>query len=432
MTYFNSYFKRLPKSPEKKGEEEETFEAWQSFCHQTTMVLFSKTTCTPLAALLFEPKDKTAKSVLTARPAVSTSATCRTSANSLGTTVPHFQGMLDRDDQVFYFTIVNLSEDGGINFNIIHTPEYKVNCVDPGPSYGINEVNELRPGRTYTVRCDQRTHREMILKGKTEPNNSSLPVTVEAEEKSGGNSLTFYLSVVASVSCDGLLDKFKEGTYWKATPYFIRKKRQSIRTRGEIEPHYDNPLGEVLDGAMDPRETMEECDVRPPALKRRAIEQKCLVHNVEVDVDVDIGQTQAAELNYGSHVEVNSFSTGFEYAYDFPSEPTAVSLSIWPGLRLFHSFFDMESLIREELRAWEQDHTKKMIENLPGKFKSETCVIDLEEEPTMIICNCGHQCLCRDDAAQYLKSKSGIACPICRGPIHAIVDSEVLAEPTFP
>lgn len=417
MTYFNSYFKRLP--AEKKEEEEETFEAWQSFCHQTTMVLFSKTTCTPLAALLFEPKDKTAKSVLTARPSTST--------------VPHFQGMLDRDDQVFYFTIVNLSEDGGINFNIIHTPEYKVNCVDPGPSYGINEVNELRPGRAYTVRCDQRTNREMILKGKTDPNNSSVPVTVEAEEKSGGKSLTFYLSVVASVSCDGLLDKFKEGTYWKATPYFIRKKRQSIprMSRGEIEPHYDNPLGEseILDGAMDPRETingaetMEEYDVRPPALKRRAVEQKCLVHNVEADVD--IGQTQAAELNYGTHVEVTSFSTGFEYAYDFPSEPTAVSLSIWPGLRLFHSFFDMESLIREELRAWEQDHTKKMIENLPGKFKSETCVIDLEEEPTMIICSCGHQCLCRDDAAQYLKSKSGIACPICRGPIHAIVDSEV-------
>ncbi len=65
--------------------------------------------------------------------------------------VPRFQGLVDRDDQEIELVITNLSRDGMINFNLMRTGG-SVREVNPG---GVNEINELRPGETYVVQCDQ-------------------------------------------------------------------------------------------------------------------------------------------------------------------------------------------------------------------------------------------------------------------------------------
>ena len=436
MAFLNSDYLR-------RSEDAKNYEAWQAVFPRSTMVLFSKTTCSPLAALVFHPKDPNVKSLVTAVP------------ETVSESIPHFQGMFDQDNKVFYFTIINLAQEGSINFNILHAPNYKVNCVDPGPSYGINQVNELRPGDDYTIKCDQRNNCEMILKGKTkkdEKTGETVAVTVDAEQKSGGNTLSFYLSVVANISSDELVNLFREGTYWKATSFFIRpnlrkgwmaKGMGAARSLPRMDMEMALSFNETINfGSPSLHETMNADEVTTEPVKKRAKkgasasalarevpaargmkrgEQKMLVTHQPVD----IGQTQATELDYGEKVQVRSGITGFEYAYDFPSEPTSISLSLWPGMQLL-SLDGLETIIQEELQEWEQDHVKKLVAYLPGKFKSEACIIDLEEEPTMVICSCGHQCFCKEDAALYSKSKT--TCPICRGPIHAIVDVAELAE----
>ena len=75
------------------------------------MVLFSRKTRTPLAALTFKAvNDSNCLSMLTGRPSPANASE------------PYFQGMMNKPDQAFSLTISNLSPVGMINFNILHTP----------------------------------------------------------------------------------------------------------------------------------------------------------------------------------------------------------------------------------------------------------------------------------------------------------------------
>jgi hypothetical protein len=190
------------------------YEAYVAKYARSTMVLYSRKTHTPLAALVLKADDPGALSVLTSRP------------TPPGQNEPYFQGMINMPNQVFEFSIVNLSSDGWINFNILHTP-HRVNEVDPGPAYGVNAVNELRPEQSYTIEADQRTNRRMLLKGrtKTQQDGTVVATTVQEVESKGDpkQGLYFYLSVVPDQASKTLCDQFAEGTIWKCATHLIRK-----------------------------------------------------------------------------------------------------------------------------------------------------------------------------------------------------------------
>jgi hypothetical protein len=200
------------------------FESYKAVYARSTMVLFSRQTRTPLAALTLKADDVGCLSMLTGRP------------SPVGESDPYFQGMLNMPDQTFTFTISNLSDQGMINFNILHTP-HRVSAVNPGPSYGINEVNELHENQSYTIPADQRSNRRMILTGKTktvrDPKTSmekQVVVTVKESEAHPDKptGLYFYLSVVPDESCKSLVDKFAEGTVWKVAMGFVRRTRRVV------------------------------------------------------------------------------------------------------------------------------------------------------------------------------------------------------------
>jgi len=208
------------------------FEAYEAQHPRSTMVLFSNVTRTPLAALVFLPapdpvthQPSTTLSVLTAREPNSAQGSSGSSVSS-GSSGVHFQGLLNRADQAFQFTICNLNVDGLINFNILHTP-HRVAEVDPGPTYGINQVNELRPNQCYTIPVDQRTGQEMILSGLVQDRQGQkVALTVgedEHKEVSQRRGLYFHLSVCAQSDCPSLVDRFREGTTWKCVSHFVRK-----------------------------------------------------------------------------------------------------------------------------------------------------------------------------------------------------------------
>ena len=255
------FFERIATTPHKDS----VIESYKAVYARSTMVLYSRKTRTPLAALTLKADDVGCLSMLTGRPSPPSSSE------------PYVQGMLNMPDQTFDFTISNLSDKGMINFNILHTPS-RVSAVNPGPSYGINEVNELHPNESYTIPADQRNNCKMVLKGKTKKEgNAQVPVTVkESETHDKPTGLYFYLSVIADVACQSLVDKFAEGTMWKVTPGFVRcveSQRQIvypdlIRGGGSMPDAYvsdDSFDDDILLDSLPPLESLPPLHDSPDA-----------------------------------------------------------------------------------------------------------------------------------------------------------------------
>jgi len=92
-------------------------ESYQCLGAWSTLVLYSRKTVTPLAALTLKAgtgsSNESCYRMLTARP-------------SLNEPVPFFQGMLNLPDQPFSFVLSNLSDKSYIHFSIGHLPDPKV------------------------------------------------------------------------------------------------------------------------------------------------------------------------------------------------------------------------------------------------------------------------------------------------------------------
>ena len=472
MVFFTDYFE-LIESQINNGVK---YEAYKANVTRSSMVLFSKKTATPLAALVFQAEDSGVLSVLTSRPSPPASQE------------PFFQGMLNLPDQAFALSIVNLAEQGFINFNILHTP-HRVNEVDPGPAYGINQVNELRPGRGYKIECDQRTGRQMVLSGRTKvtADGHTVKQTVdEAEQKTEREGLYFYLSVVAANSCPDLVAKFAEGTVWKCVSHFVRRvkapvaiaksasrgassgyserlslggRADCVNAASEAPPDHGDILlmddaahfvcgtgedeeCEKSEGEDDYDNTLESC---PPATNSNAAHDITLEFHATERRDaglpmkhskkrksaeevaasgiakVNVGQTQAGKLTYGRQIQpVYTRVTGEEYAYEHPSDPAVLCLSLHPDLQVL-PLPEIRDILKEELKEWIENEGKILIEGLSKVYKtSDTCVIDLESPADTIVIQCGHQCLNHGNIQGLAK------CPLCRAAVLAFVQADGL------
>ena len=70
---------------------------------------------------------------------------------------------------------------------------------------------------------------------------------------------------------------------------------------------------------------------------------------------------------------------------------------------LLHPTKDFKFLIKSKT-------CKKNIINLPKCYKSETCIICLDNSPNVLFCNCGHLCYC----IECSKIKNFTECPVCK------------------
>ena len=398
---------------------------------RSTMVLFSKLTGTPLAGLIFKTSNEDVLSVLTARPPPTNA------------TESYFQGIINKPDQVLDIIIVNLNNDGMINFNVLHTP-HRVSEVDPGPCFGINKVNELHPLQVYTIPADQRTNKQIILSGQTvniittDNTVKTEKVLVEQNEnKTVEGGVYFYLSVVASSLCPDLCAKFAEGTVWKCVNHFIKKTKQykSLRqmkhqpvfenvemklggnrrnySRPAINATWDGSLNSNLDGGLgtvvgsyDNNESIYETSLPPDVAMTD-------VSSIPFK-PIDIFKTQAGEIKYGENVVVNSSYTGEEYDYEHPSEPTVLCLSIYPELE-FYPLPDLSQLADATLNNYIKNNNAELIASLKKIYKSDHCVIDLESPADTVILQCGHQCI------NEVNTKGLTKCPLCRSHITALI-----------
>jgi len=204
------FFQLVSTTPMPNTRGSVLLESYRALYERYTMVLFSRKTQTPLAALTLRSG--------------SVQCLCNVTAGSSSreTSATHFRGMLSLPHQTFSFTISNLSDEAMINFNVLRASE------DSGPScYGVNEVNELRPNQSYTIDVDQRTQRRLVLGAGNRKRSGRVYTKTKVREDvkiTTDEELYFNLSVAADIACPSLVSKYEEGTIWKVVQGFILRR----------------------------------------------------------------------------------------------------------------------------------------------------------------------------------------------------------------
>lgn len=180
------------------------------------LVLFSEVDATSLASIHFSPSGrygakvhKEAKALIAPYPGKDQED------------VQRFQGLINKDSQEFELTITNLCSKGMINFNLLKTND-AVTETNPG---GLNEINELRPFESYTVRCDQMNNLPLILqKFRDSVTKQSMTVekdeTEQKEKKIASKGTNIFLSVVPQESVKELVARFAK-TVWKVSDIVV-------------------------------------------------------------------------------------------------------------------------------------------------------------------------------------------------------------------
>lgn len=468
---YTDYFNRIYRSDVPRG-----YRAHTSRYPKSTLVLYSKETNTPLAALILLPDNN----VIISR------------------TDNAFQSVFSEEGKAFSFAIINLS-DTYINFNILHR-EHSVDTVNPGADYGVNKVNELRKFEAFLVRSDQRTDKEMILKALTTGKDEyTRDVTVDECEKKDSKytALKFFLSVVPDVkSRKEVLDKYREGTYWDTASFvvlddtvsldvpsyisreqyirnirtgeeggafrtlgvpafytremYIREQREELETAEDEEEEDDSryhmpDLGTCRffstnsggssapsfgsDGSSsssNPSSSSSSNYSRKKSVRSNATlgrPASLEVHTLQSNSLTNPGRATAGRLDYGTHVNVNTCETGNEYEYTLASEPTSLTLSIHAELFKNMREINTEELLKEYLNSLKDASYKDLIKKLKGQYKSEFCCIDLESPADTVIAQCGHQCINHENVSNSIKT-----CPMCRSPVLAFIPESALED----
>ena len=58
----------------------------------------------------------------------------------------------------------------------------------------------------------------------------------------------------------------------------------------------------------------------------------------------------------------------------------------------------------------EKYEPEEVVINVTKTFKTEECVICIENRPNILLCNCGHLCICNN----CLEFKKLSKCPVCK------------------
>mmetsp|Transcript_23152 Transcript_23152/g.54132 ORF Transcript_23152/g.54132 Transcript_23152/m.54132 type:complete len:492 (+) Transcript_23152:80-1555(+) len=201
------YFEQLNIGRQTDGRGR-LFEAYRPLGHP--VVLFSLVDGAPLAALTLRCQDGRTHALITKRP-------------SSGDKLCDFQGLIADDAKDFELVISNLSHAGYINFNVLKT-QVKVDCVDPGPGIGINQINELAPGQSIVVQSDQETNCSLVLRAIRAQGSEEMVSVGQDEASAAADNKTpkgtyFFLSVVPDASSLELVKQFAS-TKWACVDWF--------------------------------------------------------------------------------------------------------------------------------------------------------------------------------------------------------------------
>ena len=187
----------------------------------------------------------------------------------------------------------------------------------------------------------------------------------------------------------------------------------------DVEDLYDNPSRSSFSRAsMNSIDLGDILGSQPPQhrMQRR---------NTTMQIPIDIGHTQAAELDFGEEVQVSSESSNRVFDFDKASAPTVLCMSIWKEMTL--NIMDGES--RGSPRRVTADKapmnhpSQPLNEDAEIDFQLDTCLVDFTSPIDTIVVPCGHRCF---NAANL--NRTITHCPLCRTPISAIIPVGIVLE----
>lgn len=432
---FTNVFKVI-KSVNKNKQDKISIVAYKSLYPYSTMICYGKYD-TPLVAITL--KSKNSKQLITKRQ-VPTNSTFKGD---------FFQFMIDKPNEVFTFVITNLTKKGKLNVNICSGNEL------------INKINVIKPERSYEVPCDARTGKEMMLFGKTKQvinettgKTEEKKVSVDEDEKEEGSKhIEFTVSVTPTSSNQDLLDLFSS-TYWKSSPFIVLRSEKKIPTQEDLyrQDRFLYRSGDVSDGAFEPipfleREYKSVYTVNPQSFNISEPQETVAIKLNESNTDssndlglshflynyelfgntnstsVDVGSTQSAKIKYGNDVSVNGISVCDSFDYSKTSNVIKFRMSIWSEMKLIP--LDKNAFItslKEEIEKQLKLDKTIWLDKTPQIFESDTCLIDLDSKPDVVICTCGHKCFNSKNITPDIAEKFKNKCPLCRQPLLALIN----------
>ena len=413
----------------------------------STMILFSKVNGAPLAGVSLMTWGSghgavTSRAVILKRP----------SANNSAVQVD-FQGLIDEDDQKFEFILTNFSSSGVVKIDIMKK-NVAVQDTDPGSEKGgLNNVNEISPFQSYSIRGDQKDSRALVLSSIKTMGGGNI--TVKEAEKSPQAPMGTYYWIAATPRDNSpeLIKLFAE-TYWDCVDFLVVPQVKQPITKYDEEDEeeesqgrnegpvmrlasYDGPIPAA--GPPQPRGGHAESrskGIQPMSARRdegyaqiaslstASIPKRSKTESFKGVIDDSL----AANVESGELVDTRGNKTGYSYFYDVPSNQTGklccLGLSVALGLK-FNPLMPLTEILhagRLLIADLKIKGAQALIRNIKV-FPHDHCVICLDDEtkPDMIFCQCGHSCCCSNCAGKLKDSK----CPMCRGYISAMIKNPV-------
>lgn len=373
------------------------------------IALFSEREGQPLYALQLKPTEtKKVQGVIYPRPILG---------------INQFHGLLDNDNAEFGVVATNLCNDGNIYFNVMR-----------GSTNALNEINVLASRDSCLVASDQHAeHKALILKTIEASTGQALTVhedeakaTAEKKNKEG-------LSLTSTASPEqntAMINLFTQPSLWRTVEHIVlvneikTKKKQMGRhismeeeeeesgeETGEENECFYSSNGTKAKGAKKTK--MRSFETRGKGVKCHEKKNK-----EKKSVEKWIGESQAAQLSYGSTIKVASQKSDIQFAYHVQTPPCVLGLSVETRLEFVVTTKEAQSKAAEDAKKLVEAYVARKYDDFLTKathYDSPQCCICLEEEspPDIVFFQCGH-CCTHKNCSEQLQT-----CPFCRARIDA-------------
>jgi hypothetical protein len=333
------------------------------------------------------------------------------------------------------FVITNLCHEGYVKLDIMRDSE-KVLETDPG---GINQVNEIRPFESTAINADQTNDdKQLMIKIKTTDEGNT--VTLENELKTDsvkkiGDYL--WITVTPRTGIKEFTEIFAD-TMWTVPEYIIVDKKHTQHASNSNASMSNNVLMGSGGGSrgLGTLERFDECDCADEiSLPKHAsagtlsiIHDECERYALPARKK-SIAHSKVAGFAHGDKVAVYSGVTNVTYDYTLSSPRCMIGMSVLENVVIEQikqmSVTEAIDILKSHELSLNELNDKKLLLALKEikTFKSDECVICMEDKPNILFLKCGHICTCSGNCSDNLSK-----CPICRNVILSKIDSALIHQ----
>ena len=309
---------------------------------------------------------------------------------------PLVRFLLDRDQQTLLPRVHNLT---ATSLHFLLSREGKV----------FNQVNFIRPLRSYMIPADQNTGKEMVLQiiRQDDKTGKSTEITTQDDEKNA-KLRGLYWQLVVHPAKDGSNHLWKE-TSWRCRRFFITQENANYEDYPLEDEKMDDGEEDDDEGDGENDYGFSLFDNDEEEIEQVDDEKSKIILPQERTIDTAVVQkSKVCHVTSGQDVTVNSIHNSTKINYELGAN-CFLHLAVNDKLTVpSPSPLNYHTILSEYLEKKWKD------ELAPKKFISECCVVCFEKAlPSALVTlhPCGHQCL-HGHCLQKLT-----ICPLCRSPI---------------